>query len=65
MQIELNEQLDTHPNTFTNLFVLKNSTKKRKTIIAGHRGGFKPDNTLYAFKKAKFHNLDMVELDVS
>lgn len=33
-------------------------------IIAGHRGGFKPDNCLMAFKKAKKSELQVIELDV-
>ena len=32
--------------------------------IFGHCGGFQPGNTLFAFKQAKEHNLDGVELDV-
>ena len=55
-------------NSFNSLFILgnqNNDNKKRKTVISGHRGGFLPDNTLHAFKKAKHHNLPMVELDVS
>ena len=33
-------------------------------LILGHRGGFKPDNTLSAFQKAKDNHLKGVELDV-
>ena len=32
--------------------------------VIGHRGGFKPENTIHAFKQARQHNLYGVELDV-
>ena len=38
--------------------------RKEEMLVVGHRGGFKPDNTLSAFKQAKDNNLKAVELDV-
>lgn len=52
-------------NTVDNLFVLSDTSKQRRTIIAGHKGGFKPDNTLHAFSTAKNHGIEAIELDVS
>jgi glycerophosphoryl diester phosphodiesterase len=34
-------------------------------VIHGHRGGFKPDNTLKGFQKAIEHGLEAIEIDVS
>ena len=58
-----------NPHSMDNLFITKYSKKdqsqqKRKMVIAGHRGGFQPDNTLFAFKKAKDNNVEAVELDI-
>ena len=33
-------------------------------MIVGHRGGFKVDNVLLSFRKAKEFHLEVVELDV-
>jgi glycerophosphoryl diester phosphodiesterase len=33
--------------------------------ICGHRGGFKPQNSLQAFLTAVEHGIKMIELDVS
>ena len=33
-------------------------------IISGHRGGFKPDNCLMSFKKARDNKLQAIELDI-
>ena len=58
--------------TFMELFGprvnIKDSHKTAKnptTYVSGHRGGFKPENTLYSFQQAKKHGLDIIELDVS
>ena len=53
------ESLDER-HSFTNLF--ENSTEM---VISGHRGGFMPENTLGAFRQAKHHQLQAIELDVS
>jgi glycerophosphoryl diester phosphodiesterase len=51
------------PNTFENLFF--NAERLKQMVIVGHRGGFKPANSLHSFQKAKEHSLQAVELDVS
>ena len=35
-----------------------------KPLVVGHRGGFKPENTLKSFQQAKTHRLPAVELDI-
>lgn len=37
----------------------------KRLQIQGHRGGFSPENTLKAFRKAVEHKIDAIELDVS
>ena len=55
---------DTTPElSISSLF--NQSILRRPIVISGHRGGFKPDNSIYSFKKAKENQLEMVELDVS
>lgn len=34
-------------------------------MVLGHRGGFKPDNTIKTFKRALEAGVEAVELDVS
>ena len=46
--------------TFKNVL----SFEKTQMLIVGHRGGFKPDNTISAFREAKDNQLQAVELDV-
>lgn len=38
--------------------------KERRTVVAGHRGGFLPYNSMHAFRKAKDHELEAIELDI-
>lgn len=45
-------------------FMKELSADKVEMLVVGHRGGFKPDNTLSAFAKAKDNHLKGVELDV-
>jgi len=33
-------------------------------VIAGHRGGFMPHNSMHSFGKAKMNSLQAIELDV-
>lgn len=49
-----------HKHSFSNLF-----RDRTEMVIIGHRGGFLPENTLSAFRQAKEHQLQAVELDVS
>jgi glycerophosphoryl diester phosphodiesterase len=48
-------------NSYHNLF----EREDHPLVITGHRGGFLPENTLLAFKQAKYHKIQAVELDVS
>lgn len=41
-----------------------NPPLKKKLMIQGHRGGFKPDNTLKGFRMALENSIDAIELDV-
>ena len=43
----------------------KTQFSEKKLMIQGHRGGFKPDNTIRAFTMALEHNVEAIELDVS
>ena len=42
----------------------QNKKQKKKAIVQGHRGGFKPDNTLRTFQKSLESGLEAIELDV-
>lgn len=55
---------DARPNSFRNLLRFDNTQKRKPMVIAGHRGGFKPDNSMHAFKKAKQNQLQAIELDI-
>lgn len=33
-------------------------------VISGHRGGFKPANSMHSFEKAKENCLQVIELDI-
>ncbi|CDW84767.1 glycerophosphoryl diester phosphodiesterase [Stylonychia lemnae] len=39
-------------------------SKQHKVQIQGHRGGFKPENTMASFQQAVQHGIDAIELDV-
>lgn len=41
-----------------------NRPLSKRVQIQGHRGGFKPENTMSSFKQAVEHGLDAIELDV-
>ena len=43
---------------------LLNQPLSKRVQIQGHRGGFKPENTMASFKQAVEHGLDAIELDV-
>mmetsp|Transcript_15525 Transcript_15525/g.26246 ORF Transcript_15525/g.26246 Transcript_15525/m.26246 type:complete len:190 (+) Transcript_15525:62-631(+) len=55
-----------HPCSFRYMFRprLHEGPDSQKMVIIGHRGGFAPENTLHAFKMAKKHSLQAVELDI-
>jgi len=39
-------------------------SEHHRVAVIGHRGGFKPPNTLFAFKQAVEHGIDGIELDI-
>ena len=57
----------TDPFRYENKFldVTKPQSQKPHLVIQGHRGGFKPDNSMQSFIKAKQNGLEAIELDVS